>query len=552
MKIDFEKVSSDVKRFIAKFPVEIIMCVFFFGLSQWLVSIDGVSGSNAARYWSSMCYFPIVLVLAYTLNMLCSKRLRLIYYASVITVVLLMLVDMKSYVDSPSFGFTILLAAIVLFLSGKNRDNAGFARNFVTICLDLLISALISGVLFLALLIIFETLKYLFGILGPNGEERLALFASVLVFPLLFLFLYNLREDKVEQEWHLPKFIRIVIDFVICPAIVIYTAILYVYFAKIIISWTLPKGGLAVLTVAYFIVALVGRMLQEVAESKYYKWFFRNFAYFSLPPLVMFWIALLSRVSDYGLTELRTYLLFAGIVMVAFVALLLTKKHNRYQLLAVIASCVIVLLTYIPGISAKSIGMYSQQQRFNRYITALNLLDAKTNKLKTDINYLLADSVKESEYEEFVSCYSYLAEAKGHEKMVHKYGNYQSVNDYSASDEQSKSWTRSTPKGISLGDYKYYCGMISNNDSESDPAFSTTQRDDKIDIFYKDQKIMTFTPVANMDRLRNNQDSAPNFNFTAENGNWKVLISRIEISDNGYYPVVTKILIFSKVPIAGN
>jgi hypothetical protein len=94
--------------------------------------------------------------------------------------------------------------------------------------------------------------------------------------------------------------------------------------------------------------------------------------------------------------------------------------------------------------------------------------------------------------------------------------------------------------------------MISNNDSESDPAFSTTQRDDKIDIFYKDQKIMTFTPVANMDRLRNNQDSAPNFNFTAENGNWKVLISRIEISDNGYYPVVTKILIFSKVPIAGN
>ena len=54
--------------------------------------------------------------------------------------------------------------------------------------------------------------------------------------------------------------------------------------------------------------------------------------------------------------------------------------------MALIFGAAIILFTYIPGISAKSIGLSCQKQRLTRLISDLKLSDAKTGKLSDDID----------------------------------------------------------------------------------------------------------------------------------------------------------------------
>lgn len=152
----------------------------------------------------------------------------------------------------------------------------------------------------------------------------------------------------------------------------------------------------------------MGRMMQTITPMKYYDWYFKFFSYISIPLLALFWVGILYRIQEYSFTQSRVYLVAAGALMTVCSGMLLSKKFGNYRLITFLASGIIIVLTYIPGISAKSMGLKSQQERLEKYITELNMRDQKSGKLIQIRDFKKYSKAWIDKYKEMLSSYYYV------------------------------------------------------------------------------------------------------------------------------------------------
>lgn len=455
--LDFESVKASSRRFVALYPVEIIECVLFFIMMELSDYSSSSVFINRINY--ALPYFPIVLCVSFAAGRWLSGKLHLLYYCSIITIVPLLLINMAPFYLHPGYGFGLLLSAFLLLLCKRRHDNRGYAGVCLDTVIDLVKSAFITFVVGAALGAILGTVSYIFKILD-NYFEHLLFIEAAFVMPWTFLFLQMLRSDR-EDSTTVNRFTNVIINYIICPAIIIYTAILYIYCADIAITTTLPLGGVAIMVMVFFIVALIGRMMQEISPKKIYSWYFDNFSYISVPLLALFWVGLIYRIQQYSFTQSRVYLVAAGVMMVLCAVFLLFKKLNNYHLLTLIASAFIIVFTYIPGISARSIGIDAQLSRMNRYIAQLHLLDGRTGKIRANIADITTVKAKRDVYLEFEEAYDYLdKELDGNIKK--RYGDYTNISRDIKDDSPTADFY--APRNLPLGDYTYYCGSSANLD----------------------------------------------------------------------------------------
>ena len=147
------------------------------------------------------------------------------------------------------------------------------------------------------------------------------------------------------------------------PAVLAYTVLLYLYFAKIVATWSLPRGGIAYLVFGFTLIAVAAQAGQTLLNKRYYDWFYNRFSLISLPALAMFWVGVGCRWSDYGLTENRVYLIACGLIMTACMGLFLSRRTGRYLYVTLTAIVILALFTYIPGLTPRDIERWSQSGR---------------------------------------------------------------------------------------------------------------------------------------------------------------------------------------------
>ena len=87
----------------------------------------------------------------------------------------------------------------------------------------------------------------------------------------------------------------------------------------------------------------------------------------------------------------------------------------------------IILFTYIPGISARSIGLSCQKQRLKEYIKELNLTSLKTGNFVDilDLKSINQDSLLCEKYKDVCSVIDYIREDIGADKFKQQYGNWE-------------------------------------------------------------------------------------------------------------------------------
>jgi hypothetical protein len=373
-----------------------------------------------------------------------------------------MMLDLKPFLWTYGFGFTYALAAILLIIGNRRMDNRSFAAHALHVVTQLFFGLLISGILYLAVLAITSSFFYIFGIDEPNHfYEHIAQFIFFVLAPQVCCTLVRQNEDEVTEPF---KILRIILNFILSPAIIIYTVILYTYFIKIAFEWNLPKGGVAWMVMGFITVALVGRVAQSILSRRYYDWFYRYFTLIAIPPLVMYWIGSIYRIRLYSFTESRFYLMVAGVLMTLFVLMLFSKRTRRYQLMALIFGAAIILFTYIPGISAKSIGLRCQKQRLTELISELKLADEKTGKLNDDLDLrgIRQDSLMCERYKDVTSVIKYVRNEIGDKEFNEKYGKWE-YSEYSFNYDNAKGKSIVSPyrrdntylrrKPVELGEY---------------------------------------------------------------------------------------------------
>ena len=454
-----KNVLQQLLRSPRRFPVEAALGIVFF--------IIAVGNIESYSWCDKHCDILWLFVPLVTLSFWLQRVNRWAYLASFFLFLPLMVVDLRPFLETFGFYFTYVLAAILLVAGNRRMDNRSFAAHTLHVATQMFFGLLISGILNAVVIIIVFSFLYIFGIDIPEHLiEYITLFIWLVLAPQVCCTLVHQNEDEVSEP---AKVIRIILNFILSPAIIIYTVILYTYFIKIAFEWDLPKGGVAWMVMGFITVALAGRMAQPILDHRYYDWFYRHFTLVAIPPLIMYWIGFIYRIRLYSFTESRFYLMVAGVLMTLFVLMLWKERTRRYQLMALILGAAIIVFTYIPGISAKSIGLSCQKQRLHEIINELKLTDVKTGKLNEEIviRSIRQDSLLCEKYKDVCSVIHYVRKEIGDNEFKMQYGEW-TYSEYDFNYEKSRDLYHSDSrydrkKSVDLGEY---CLMLHEREYE--------------------------------------------------------------------------------------
>lgn len=364
---------------------------------------------------------PLVFGLSFILNRLCHGKWRLIYYLSPLVYVLFIKTDLKDWITSTEYIIALLICPLAVILSDWIKDNKRFAERIIRYLVDWVAAGLLALVAYLLVNAIVYSFGYIFDLHIPSKFSFYAfLSASILLTPLCFLTFNRQSEQTPDRPIPGNSFLDILARYVLTPAAWIYTIILYLYFVRIAITWSLPRGGIAYLVFGFILFATILKALQPLLQKQPCKWFYERFSLISLPALIMFWIGVGYRINQYGLTEDRIYLIVCGVVMTLTIGLFFSHRWGRYLYATLSAVVLLALVTYIPGIRAGQLGLLSQNLRAERLIDRLQLADA-TGKI-APIKRPDSDSIHKKDYRDLYNTLSYLEEHDKSESLKERYG----------------------------------------------------------------------------------------------------------------------------------
>jgi hypothetical protein len=508
-----------------RFPVEFALGIVFFVIAVW-DSESSTWNEASARMESAvnsdiLWFFVPLVALSFWLH----RVNRWAYLASFFLFLPLMALDLKPFLWTYGFAFTYVLAGILLVVGNRRLDNRSFAAHALHVVTQMFFGLLITGILNMAVMAIVASFFYIFGIDEPKHfYEHIIQFIWFVLAPQVCSTLIRQNEDEVTEPF---KVLRLILNFILSPAVIIYTVILYTYFIKIAFEWDLPKGGVAWMVMGFITVALVGRMAQSILSKRYYDWYYSHFTLIAIPPLIMYWIGSIYRIRLYSFTESRFYLMVAGVLMTLFVLMLWKKRTRKYQLMALIFGAAIILFTYIPGISAKSIGLGCQKQRLARLISELKLTDARTGKLSDDIDMrrIKQDSLLCEQYKDVTSVIDYVRHEIGADEFKKQYGEW-SHSEYNFNYNKSKNlydignWYE-RKKPVDLGDYSI---MLPEN------QYTCNFRNKKVIVMNNDVVVLEY-PINSIIRKDTMLLHHPEQLLTYRNDSLMLVLQSISIED---------------------
>ncbi len=386
-------------------PVEAALTLFFFVYCALMVEEAAIVEDREAY----ISLFPLLFSAAFLLNRWLPRGPgRWAYYLSGLVAIPLLWLDLQDWVRTISYFMALALCPLVVCLSRWRRENIDFVSDALHYVKNLFFAGLLTGLGYGLLMAIYFSLRYIFPGLPLGDESKVALYAAMLFFiillPLIFLTFTRLQEDGFTPE----SFADILMNYVFSPALLAYTAILYAYFVKILFTWSLPRGGVAYMVFCFALLAVLVKAYQPLLQKRLYDWFYDRFQWISIPALVMFWIGVGYRISQYGLTQGRVYLLVCGAIMTLTVLMFFSKRWGRYLYATVVAVFLLALFTYVPGTTAREVGIDSQRARLIASAEKLDLLD-ENGMLKRE-KQPDADSLQAEVYTTLYESFDYLSD----------------------------------------------------------------------------------------------------------------------------------------------
>ncbi|WP_171993784.1 DUF4153 domain-containing protein [Campylobacter mucosalis] len=281
--------------------------------------------------------------------------------------------NFSDFVQTKQFLALNFIAFLTLLSAPFYSDDELFLGTFIKNLTATIYAFLIMLGVFCLVCGFIASVSYLFGFsFGDYATSFLTLF--FLITPTLFLYFKNTEI--------LPKFgiVFEILFSIVSLFLLAYTALLYVYFTVIAISFELPRGMLSLIILPYLAFGVTFYCLKGRYSGKFLA-FYRYFGLICLVPLIMLFIAVLRRVGEYGFTIDRFYLLALAVLFSVFAVLLLFKaKISRFMISFIV--CIFVSFFIF---DATKISLNSQINRLNSFLLKQNAFDEK-GKIKADFN----------------------------------------------------------------------------------------------------------------------------------------------------------------------
>ena len=373
----FEKTKAQIKNAVSAHPIEIFL-ISAFAIGIWFVELGTHNGDHLA-YW---VFEPMLFIFVYL-----SRPYSWYRFSWIVPLVALAIIGMTNdsaefYLTSPKFWGANFIALLVLLGFPFEKNNQGFTyRNFTNLfhlglatAVWLLVFGLVAAILF--------TITTLFNVeFSDSFYSHFYTSLGIFTQPLFFL-VFQQRQAKSEMT--LNRIFEILVNFVLAPALMIFTVLLYAYVVQIIFEGVLPKGMLANITLPYLLGGLGVYALRSICAKARWETFFKFYPYLAIVPIVLLWLAIDRRISAYAWTEQRIYLVALATAITIAYAILTVPKIRQYRLISAVVMVAIFAMTWV--VKPKEIAYQSQTERFEQLLTKLNLSDS-SGKIRNDVDF---------------------------------------------------------------------------------------------------------------------------------------------------------------------
>ncbi len=252
------------------------------------------------------------------------------------------------------------------------REINGFWQYNKLLFLRFLTSTLYSSVLFIGLSLAFLAINKLFDVNIPDKTYGYLWCMIGVVFNTWFFLSgipVNIKQLNTVEEY--PNGLRIFTQFVLLPLVTIYLVILYAYFLKIIFTMTWPHGWVSYLVVGFSTAGILALLLVwPLRDDEKHKWisnYTKGFFIALFPLILLLCFAIGRRVSEYGITEKRFFIIALALWLFVNAIYFLISK-NKYIKVIPMSLFVVVILSGFGPFSAFSISEKNQIGRLEKIL----------------------------------------------------------------------------------------------------------------------------------------------------------------------------------------
>ncbi len=282
--------------------------------------------------------------------------------------------------DITTYALLLLTACMMLTflpLLGNKDANRLWVYNHKLFS-RIILSGLFSGVLYAGTALALIAIDQMFGI---KVSDKIFLHLLVLVVGLFggtfFLIAFVKETWKKVEEISFPKVLKIFSLYILFPLVVVYMFILYIYFLRICYTWELPRGWASTLVLILAAVGILAyaaswplaQKKQNMLASIYHRIFFFLFA----PLLILLFVASLRRIADYGITEMRYFLVVIATWLTFVVMYFIFSRKKDLRFIPLTLAVIAVIASFGP-LSAFSVSQRSQMSRLEKIMYANGML----------------------------------------------------------------------------------------------------------------------------------------------------------------------------------
>ena len=389
IKEKIKNILPDMKKGVERFPLTILCGIIVFLLSVYVIENSDMKNHNLlSEIHKMLTLIGLSLPLTAALELIREKYLsdknKWIIRALNTVITIAFVIFYRFYYLYETGGETFfnngekLLATGIIFfllfllvpLIGKKDEEEKY---FQSVVVDKIVTILYSMVLFLGLTAVFLTVDGL-SLIKLKEEIYIEIWLFVVfVFAMIFFASKLKKVNESLEEYEIHKIFRLLIYFIVIPLITMYTGILYIYFGKMLITRSWPQGLVSHLILWYtifslFIMIMVTPMREKDLAAKTFK---NYFPFVSVPLLILSIVSISKRISQYGVTELRYFIVLLGIWLIFCMVSSIFKARLSVILISLI---VVVYISVFSPINNRRITIMSQNKRLERILIKHGLL----------------------------------------------------------------------------------------------------------------------------------------------------------------------------------
>mgnify|MGYP001247430474 CR=1 FL=1 len=333
----------------------------------------------------------------YAVTLLRNKKtqLPLIGLSLVLTVaVYLLFLNTSKMSPYQQLGYVGSLLLVALASALKEGELKSMSEEFVNRLAKALQTILFGIVLYAGLSFLLLLIDQLIFKIPNVWRYYLDIFYGV---ALLFAVPFFITASEAPRTEEYPKLFLLLMDKVLIPLSYIYTIILYIFFARVLITRTWPEGLVSHLVLWYslFVVALMIARRARSGELHLKD----RFSLLVLPLMGILFLAISIRINAYGFTQNRILLIGAAIWSSVSLILLGVQKRFQPRVIVYFAMIITLVLMILPT-NAWAQAVKNQVSRIEAILREEGMLQGeviipkkdlsveKANKIRSSLNYL--------------------------------------------------------------------------------------------------------------------------------------------------------------------